>query len=217
MGLADLAPGAPAETVRDHWWWRPGWRIGRSFDTWHLTFDGADELPAVAARYRTALADLPDVTIVPDRWLHLTMQGVGFTDEVEDAHLRAITEKAATRLAEIEPVTVQLGPVVVGEEAVALPAQPDNAVRAIRAAIRSSIADVGGADRVPEDADRFRPHASVAYLRAAGPAAPYIEAVARVRDGSARSPVRAVSLIRLNRDRQTYEWDTLATVPLGPA
>jgi hypothetical protein len=67
---------------------------------------------------------LPAVTPVPDRWLHLTMQGVGFTDEVTDADLRAITDSAGTRLTAIEPVTVQLGPAVVGDEAVALPAQP---------------------------------------------------------------------------------------------
>jgi 2'-5' RNA ligase len=217
VALADLAPGTNAETVRDHWWWRPGWGPGRAFYTWHITFDGADQLHAVAARYRAALTDLPGVTLVPDRWLHLTMQGVGFTDEVTDDDLAAIIEKAGTRLATVEPVTVQLGPAVVGDEAVALPAQPDSDVRAIRAAVRAGIADVWGADRVPEEADRYRPHASVAYLGEEGRAAPYVDAVAHVRDGSARTPIRAVSLIRLNRDRQMYEWDTLATVPLGPA
>jgi hypothetical protein len=143
------------------------------------------------------------------------MQGVGFTDEVTDADLHAITDSAGTRLTTIQPVTVQLGPAVVGDEAVALPAQPDNAVRAIRAALRAAIADVWGSERVPEDADRFRPRASVAYLGAEGPAGPYIEAVSRVRDGTAHTTVRAASLIRLNRDHRMYEWDTVATVPLG--
>ncbi|MDQ1678911.1 MAG: hypothetical protein QOC93_4055 [Actinomycetota bacterium] len=215
MALADLAPGQHAEAVRDHWWWRPGWRTGRSFYTWHITFDGDGELHAITERYRAALTGLPAVTPVPDRWLHLTMQGIGFADEVADADLRAITESAGTRLTTVEPVTVQLGPAVVGDEAVALPAEPHNAVRAIRTAIRAAIADVWGLDQVPEDADRFRPHASVAYLGAEGPAAPYIQAVSSVRDGTARTTVRAASLIRLNRDRRMYEWDTLATVPLG--
>jgi 2'-5' RNA ligase len=217
VALADLAPGQHAEAVRDHWWWRPGWRTGRSFYTWHLTFDGAEEVHAVAARYRAALAGLPWITLVPDRWLHLTMQGVGFTDEVTDQDLGAIIEAAGVRLAAVEPVTVQLGPAIVADEAVALPAQPDAAVRAIRAAIRAGIAEVWGEDSVPEHAERFRPHASVAYLGAEGPAAPYVEAISHVRDGSARAPIRAASLIRLNRDRQMYEWDTLAKVPLGPA
>jgi 2'-5' RNA ligase len=217
MGLADLAPGTNAERVRNHWWWRPGWSIGRGFYTWHITFDDADQLHAVAARYREALADLPNITLVPDRWLHLTMQGVGFTDEVAESDLGAIVEAAGVRLAEVEPVTVQLGPVVVGDEAVALPVQPDGPVRAIRAAIRAAIADVWGASRVPEHADRFRPHVSVAYLGEEGPAAPYVEAVAQIRDVPAYTRIATASLIRLNRDRQMYEWDTYATVSLGTA
>jgi 2'-5' RNA ligase len=217
MALADLPLGANAEAVRDHWWWRPGWRVGRSFYTWHINFDGANELHTLAARYRAVLADLPGITLVPDRWLHLTMQGVGFTDEVGHDDVSAITEAAGKRLALLSPVTVQFGPAVIGDEAVALPAQPDGAVRAIRAAIRSAIGDVWGADAVPEEADRFRPHASVAYLGKEGPAAPYVEAVSHVGDGAARTPIRAASLIRLHRDRRMYEWDTLATVPLSRA
>jgi len=27
-----------AEQMIDHWWWRPGWSVGRKFYTWHLTF-----------------------------------------------------------------------------------------------------------------------------------------------------------------------------------
>jgi hypothetical protein len=206
-----------AEAVRDHLWWRPGWCTGRSCYTWHITFDGDGdgELHALAERYRSALTGLPAVTPVPDRWLHLTMQGIGFADEIADADLRAIIESAGTRLTTVEPVPVQLGPAVVGDEAVALPAEPHNAVRAIRTAIRAAIADVWGPDQVPEDADRFRPHASVAYLAAEGPAAPYIAAVSSVRNGTARTTVRAASLIRLNRDRRMYVWDTLATMPLG--
>jgi 2'-5' RNA ligase len=217
MGLADLVPGTNAEQVRDHWWWRPGWSTGRSFYTWHITFDDGDQLHAAAARYREALANLPKITLVPDRWLHLTMQGVGFTDEVAEPDLAAIVKAAGIRLTEVEPVTVQFGPAVIGDEAVALPVQPDDRVRAIRAAIRVAIADVWGADRVPEDADRFRPHVSVAYLGEEGPAAPYVDAVAQIHDVPAYTRITAASLIRLNRDRQMYEWDTYATVSLGDA
>jgi 2'-5' RNA ligase len=217
VALADLAHGTHAEAVRDHWWWRPGWALGRSFYTWHSTCHGAADLHEVAARYRAALSDLPAVTAVPDRWLHLTVQGVGFTDEVTDDDLRAITAEAGARLADMEPFEIQLGPAVVADEAIALPAQPESDVRAVRRAIRAAIADVWGEDRVPEDADRYRPHASVAYLGEEGRATPYIEATGHVRDGSALTPVRAASLIRLNRDHQMYEWDTLATVPLGLA
>ena len=32
-------------TVRNHWWWRPGWRAGRHFYACHLTLnDQPDDL-----------------------------------------------------------------------------------------------------------------------------------------------------------------------------
>jgi hypothetical protein len=212
--LEDLAPGQHAEAVRDHWWWRPGWGTGRSSYAWHITFDGAAELHAVAERYRQSLAGLP-VTLIPDRWLHLTMQGVGFTDEVSEADRDAIAAAVLSRLTRIQPFTVYLGPAVVGDEAVALPARPDGRVRAVRIAVRDGIADVWGRDRVPEDGDRYRPHASVAYMDADGPVAPYVHAISDVRVLPASVEVRTVSLIRLHRDRRMYEWDTVAVCELA--
>ncbi|MFD5815622.1 hypothetical protein [Streptomyces sp. NPDC127038] len=48
--------------------------MGRRFYTWHLTFEGQDDVHRLAAEYRAALAPLGDsVTLIPDRWLHLTM------------------------------------------------------------------------------------------------------------------------------------------------
>jgi hypothetical protein len=52
---------------------------------------------------RARLAGLPGLDLVPGQWLHLTTQGVGFTDEVSDTDLTAITSAARTRLAAVEP------------------------------------------------------------------------------------------------------------------
>ncbi|MGB6163316.1 MAG: hypothetical protein WCF33_10685 [Pseudonocardiaceae bacterium] len=82
-----------AETVqamRDHWWWRPGWRVGRSFYTWHMTFDDQPAAHQLAADYAHMLKDLSTLDLIPVRWLHLTMQGIGFTDEVDRADVDAI-------------------------------------------------------------------------------------------------------------------------------
>src|SRR5215211_568573 len=68
------------EAMRDHWWWRPGWSQGRSFYTWHITFDGQPGMQQLADFYAPMLANLPMLDAVPVKWLHLTMQGIGFTD-----------------------------------------------------------------------------------------------------------------------------------------
>jgi len=97
-----------ALTVRDHWWWRPGWRIGRRFYTFHVIFDadevwGADELRLLMSEYRQSLAGMAGLDLIPDEWLHLTVQGVGFTDEVGAADIDAIlgaasVDRKSTRL-----------------------------------------------------------------------------------------------------------------------
>lgn len=215
MAIADLAPGEHAATVRDHWWWRPGWRVGRRFHAFHVTFAGADPLYELVGAYRRALTGL-DVTTVPDRWLHLTMQGVDFADDLPAATTARLVERAREVLAGVPAFEVSFGgEVVVGDEAVALTAEPAGPLRELRRAVRAVIGDVRGADRVPEDPDRYRPHVSVAYLTSPGPSAPYRIAVSQIRPRPVRVRVDRVDLIALHRDDRLYEWTTVAPVPLG--
>jgi 2'-5' RNA ligase len=203
------------QAMRDHWWWRPGWRAGRSFYTWHLTFDDQPAVHRLAADYAPVLGDLSTLDPVPLRWLHLTMQGVGFTDTVDRADIDAIVHAAQKRCAELAPFTVTLGPARVDPEAVKLPVQPAEPVIALRAAIRAAIADVWGPDRVPEDADVFRPHVSLAYSNTAGPAQPIVERLTARPVTSAEIIIRRAALIDLNRDHRAYEWADIATADLA--
>ena len=115
MALADLAPGQHADHVRDHWWWRPGWRVGRRFYAFHVTFEDQPNLYRLADTYRSALLAAPPVTLIPDQWLHLTMQGIGFTDETTDETLAAIIKEAGEELAQMPTVDVQFGDIVVAD------------------------------------------------------------------------------------------------------
>ncbi|MFD7278389.1 2'-5' RNA ligase family protein [Streptomyces sp. NPDC059862] len=202
------------ETMRNHWWWRPGWRVGRRFYTWHLTFEGQSDVHRLAAEYRSALAPLGDtLTPIPDRWLHLTMQGIGFVGEVKEQDVHAVVDAARTHLAAVPAFDLQIGPEVLDPEAVLLHVHPDGPVRAIRDAARAAIGEVLG--EVPEKAEGFTPHVSVAYSAGDGPAAP----IADVLDGLSLMPARArisgAELIVLHRDNLMYEWESFATVPLG--
>jgi hypothetical protein len=80
----------------DHWYWRPGWHVGRSFYTWHITFEHAPEVQDLAAFYQNEIR-LPTLDPVPSEGLHLTMQGVGFADEVSPQDLKAIETAARER------------------------------------------------------------------------------------------------------------------------
>ncbi|GAA2786882.1 2'-5' RNA ligase family protein [Kitasatospora aburaviensis] len=199
--------------MADHWWWRPGWTTGTRWYTWHLTFDGATDLHGLTADYRHALTDVPGLDLVPDRWLHLTMQGLGSTDEVSEADARAIADAAAHHLAKISAFDLALGPAIVTPEALLLTVEPADPVHAVRSAVRAAIADVW--PEVPENADGFRPHVSVAYSNAAGPGRPAAEALASVASYPATARITSADLIVLGRDRQMYEWETFEHVPLG--
>ncbi|MFF4547238.1 2'-5' RNA ligase family protein [Streptomyces sp. NPDC001406] len=202
------------ETMRNHWWWRPGWSVGRRFYTWHLTFEHQDDVHRLAAKYRAALAPLGDsVTLIPDQWLHLTMQGIGFVGEATEKDVDAIVAAAEQQLAAVPAFDVEIGPAVIDPEAILLHVHPDERVRRVRNSVRTAIGDV--LDEVPERADRFTPHVSVAYSASDGSAAPVAAALAGLDLAPARAQITSAELIVLHRDHQMYEWETYATVSLG--
>ncbi|WP_232108075.1 2'-5' RNA ligase family protein [Streptomyces gossypiisoli] len=202
------------ETMRNHWWWRPGWSVGRRFYTWHLTFEGQDDVHRLAAEYRSALAPLGDIlTPIPDQWLHLTMQGIGFVGEVKEAAVHAIAEAARLRLASVPAFDLGIGPAVLDPEAVLLHVHPDGPVRAVRDSIRAAIGEVLG--NVPEKAEGFTPHVSVAYSASDDPADLIAQALAENDATPARARISSAELIVIHRDNCMYEWETFAKVPLG--
>ena len=198
--------------VRDHWWWRPGQRVGRRFYAVHATFAAAAEVQEMAAEGRERLSGITYLDLIPGRWLHLTMQGVGFADKVSDGDLKAITGAMAARLGMVPPVTITLGPPEVAGEGVICWVSPPRGLDPVRDAVRAGIADVWGIGRVPESPD-WSAHVSVAYANANGPGAPIEAALQRM--GGAETTVRAVDLIRLGRDNHLYEWEATASLPLG--
>lgn len=201
------------DRMADHWWWRPGWRSGRRLYTWHFTFGGNPAVGDVAARYQARLAGLPGLDLVPARWLHLTTQGVGFTDEVSDGDVEAIIGAARQRLAGLSPAAVTFGPARVTAESILLDVTPEGGLRAVRDGLRVAISDAWSPDRVPE-AQEWTPHVSVAYSSMTAPAGPYAAALADCAD-SAQCLIGAVQLIVLGRDEHVYEWTTRADIVLS--
>lgn len=102
---------------------------------------------------------------------------------------------------------------MVASEGIACWVGPDGALDPARDAIRAAIADVWGIDHVPEGAE-WTPHVSVAYRNVSGSADVY-EAALNGQAPAASAILGSAQLIRLGRDRRVYEWDTIATLPLG--
>jgi hypothetical protein len=180
---------------------------------WHVTFRDQPAIRDLAARGRDLLRDVPGLDLVPDPWLHLTTQSVGFSDEVSAADLTAITAAARSRLAAVPPAVVTIGPARVLDEGIGCDAHPAAALSPVRDAVRAAIGDVWGPARVPDDADWW-PHVSLAYASADGPAGPAEVALAGFDEVTAIT-VTEIQLILLGRDEHVYLWETQATVSLG--
>jgi len=203
------------ERMEDHWWWRPGWRIGRSFYTWHLTFEESPELHELARQVQREL-NVPGLDLVPEEGLHLTMQGIGFTDAVNTKDIDEIVAQARKRVGQLARFELTLGPVDPDAEGIGLLVAPWAEIEETRRQVRASIASVWNPENVPENETGFRPHVTVAYSTGAGDMAQIRERLASLRTVEpARVAVSQVQLIRLNRDEKVYRWDVVASVALG--
>ncbi|MGH3795171.1 MAG: 2'-5' RNA ligase family protein [Pseudonocardiaceae bacterium] len=204
-----------ATQLRNHWYWRPGHRPGRPFYTWHLTFERQYDLHRLVTEYQDTLADVPGLDPVPIPWLHITMQGIGFTDQVSDTDRNAIIEATRRRLAEIPAPTLTFHHATIRPEAIALHPHPAQPVHTIRSHIRNAIADVWGTDHIPEPATGYQPHLSIAYANKNAEPLPAADAIAALSTDPAQLILTSASCIALTRINHTYHWDTHATAHLA--
>lgn len=205
-------------TVRNHWWWRPGWRQGRHFYACHLTMEDQPQLRELIRQYQDALTDQANLDLIPPSWLHMTMQGIGFTDEVSEADIARVTERIGERLRDVEPPTVTFHRPTIHREAVLLEARPKEPIYQLRRATYEAILSVLGADRFsepPPDQDDYTPHVSIAYVNHDGPALPIAEAISRVNAQPVTATLRNVSVLVFHRDHQMYEWTKATRLPIG--
>ncbi|HET7475391.1 MAG TPA: 2'-5' RNA ligase family protein [Dermatophilaceae bacterium] len=215
----DGAATSPPRSFQTHWYDRPGWREARRYLTFHLLPPASGSaLLAAVERDQAALAGLPGLDLVPPQWLHLTVQGVAFREEISRPQRDALVHRAGVAIAALPPLRLSMSPVVeVHREGVLYSGGPVEPVARLRAALRTAIRDV--LDTVPgSDGERIWPHVSIAYANAATPTDAAVAALARTGDGTAVSPTvefPAVSLIELRTRGHLYLWDLVAEIALS--
>lgn len=210
---------AEQDSVKRHWWWRPGMRPGRRYYTVYVTLEepGFEDLHRLIDQYQAALGPIPHVDVIPRPWRHMTMQGIGFTDEIPTAQIAEIAEAAQHHLDQLPPVELTFRRPAISHTTEAITLSPENGeqMHAVRAAVRAGIADVWGADNVPETDMVFRPHASVAYINADGPAQPIRDAIDATHATVAQAVITSVAIIEMHRDNAMYEWEIYRRLTFG--
>lgn len=199
-------------TTRDHWWWRPGWREGRRMATFHVTLERAPQLHELARAVGPVLDALPEIDPVPLEGLHLTMNGVGFTDEVTDAQLTEISRRVFDGLSDLPHGPLVCGALLVAHESVMVADAHAAWLERLSALQRSVIDDVLG----PRTWGSFWPHVTLGYCTGEAPAAAMVEALLPVLPiGPLVIEEPLVTLMELGRDRKVYAWEVLHEESIG--
>lgn len=202
-----------AEQVRSHARWRPGWHSGRTSYAWLLPLADQPGLRQLVNEYQYALLDLPGFDLMPLEWMHILVQDVGFTDEVDEDNLDPLLDAARQRLASTAPLALAFHRAVVLPESLALPAEPQSALDELRAELRRASADVVG--ELPGEPDETDRHPALAYSSAEGTGVFAAATLGAAAVEPATVKIGSVALVRLSRDHSCTEWEVLAEVPLG--
>ncbi len=204
--------------VSNHWGWRPGWRSGRHFYACHFTLNDQPQLRTLVRQYQDAMAHLPNLDLIPSRWLHVTMQGIGFTDEISTDDLVAVTSRLRECLRSMEAPVATFHRPTVRPEAVLLKADPPEPLYQLRLAMYETIASVLGPRKFSEPRPapgRFKPHVSAAYVNNDGPVKPIADAIMNTNPEPVTVMFKQASLLVFHRDHRMYEWTKATPLPFG--
>ncbi|GAA2636165.1 hypothetical protein GCM10010411_89160 [Actinomadura fulvescens] len=156
---------------------------------------------------------LAGLDMVPEEWLHMTTQIVGFADEISSTEVEQMIHETRLRFAALAPVAVQLGRLWFHSEAVMLGIHPPQDLDPVREAIRDAVAESVRVHQLADEPE-WTPHVSVAYSHGDGPAEPVLDALA-ARPEPRALRVHEVHLVEQVRVGRLYPWDVRTALTVG--
>ncbi|MFE9786523.1 2'-5' RNA ligase family protein [Nocardia salmonicida] len=209
----DWSAFSEIDVLRDHWTVKQ-WAPGRMGYYWYLTFDDADLIER-AAECQQALA-IGGVDPVPLDALHITMMGIGSTDDVAEGQIDGLISVAREHLSDVKPFDLAVGPLSGSRSAIRFSVAPWDPLLELHQLLSTCTEEVLRSVASPSSPARFRPHLGIAYNNIDRSAVEVIDAVAELR-GVERVTVRVnqVEMVVLRREDSTYRWDTRAVLALG--
>jgi 2'-5' RNA ligase superfamily len=195
----------------NHWTHLPEWRSGRRLWVFYLTFSGQSDLHKLVQRYQERLAGVDELDLVDHRWLHVTIQGIAFTDELDDEQVRAFEKAVTVAVAGYPRPVLTVEAPQLDHDALSMQVRPTQEICALRHDIRECVARTIGDDnlyQLPQPLVGFNPHISIAYANAA--IANADEVLARldpVEPPDLHIQVPSVSLIHLERENRRWYWN----------
>jgi len=177
-----------------------------------MLFHDQPKVHELVARAQREIGGQPGLDLVPIPWLHLTTYIVGFTDEVADSAVEEMTAGARRRLCRISPIQIAFGRVGYATEAIALPAEPFDALAPVLDAVRDATRAAGCEGYT--DTGPWLPHVSIAYSNTLIPTAPIIAALGRWLPRT-EITIRSVSLVAQTQVGRSWQWRPVCEILLG--
>jgi hypothetical protein len=172
---------------------------------WYLTFEGDTGLHDWVDRAQRRLRDLPMVDLVPNAWLHGTVDDVGFLDELAPETVERVGEAGEQALRGWTTPPLVLGPLQPMKDALVLHAEPVEELSELRRRLRAATVTVLGAEALPP-LEVFEPHVSIAYVNHPTDDAPLLGRVADVRAERVAVAPPVVRLVSVTRRDRHYQW-----------
>jgi 2'-5' RNA ligase len=184
-----------------------------------MTLDDQPQLRELVADYQHALTGVIGIDLIPPQWLHMTMQGIGFTDEINADELAAVDQALTARLAGIEQPAVAFRYLTVRPEAVYLKAHPAAVLYPLRVKMHEAVLSVLGPERFTEpnpDRTQFLPHVSIGYINRDGDTEPIAAALSKLTTRAVDTTFTKADLLEFHRDNRMYEWTSATPIRIGP-
>ncbi|MEV4126952.1 2'-5' RNA ligase family protein [Nocardia sp. NPDC049707] len=198
--------------LEDHWTLK-AWPPGRAGFYWYLTFDD----PALSALARACQSALPtdDIDLVPPDGLHITLMGIGSTDEVSTDDLAEIIGITREKLSSVEPFDLCVGPLSGSRSAIRFSVAPWDQLLELHRLLRACTLTLRPGTHLAMTSE-FRPHLGIGYINRPQHSADLVSAVAALRRlPTAKVSVDKIDLVELRRNGRQYQWQDRTVLSLG--
>jgi len=202
----------------NHWIDMPEWSPSRELWAFYLTFGQESLLHSAVRNYHGQMKQTPGLDTIEAEWLHLTLQGIAFSDEVGNTSIAAITELLAPQIAQTPIPTLTAQRLEVDLDSIIIPVAPTQPLTELRQLIRDTASTILGPSplyQLPGPRIGFAPHISLAYAYSSVSEAALASLMESLKPVPVDLNVKHLSLIRLKREPRRWSWSYERRLPFS--
>jgi len=205
-------PAVDVGDLADHWAWFPEWTPERPLLMWYLTFEDAPEVVGHAERVQASLRGVEALDLVPPSWLHLTLDAVGFVDDLAPEQVDGVLDATRAATSELGLPTLTLGPVTTTRTALVLRAGPQEQLAELRSRLLESTAELLVGSQV-QLRRGFSPHVSLAYGGDGFDGGSLAGCITDAWSGTTEVTTPRLTLAAVTRAERGYRWTVRSAFP----